>query len=59
MGVSLCAAMPGFYQQPSEILDLVDMMVMKILDQMQLPVDLVGRWKAKPEETHQAKLYEL
>lgn len=39
-------AMPGFYHQPSEIRDLVDMMVMKILDQMGIRVDLVERWKS-------------
>ena len=44
MGTSVVPAMPGFYQQPANLDELVDMMVMKILDQMGLHVDLVPRW---------------
>ncbi|MCI5066037.1 UbiX family flavin prenyltransferase [bacterium] len=39
-------AMPGFYQNPETIDDLVDMMVMKILDQMGIHRELVPRWGA-------------
>lgn len=44
-GVRIVPAMPGFYHRPASIAELVDMMVMKILDQMDLRVDLVERWK--------------
>lgn len=45
LGVSVVPAMPGFYHQPASVQDLVDMMVMKILDQMQISNRLVPRWK--------------
>ncbi|MBX7143866.1 MAG: UbiX family flavin prenyltransferase [Oligoflexia bacterium] len=44
-GAALVPAMPGFYHQPASIDELVDMMVMKILDQMGIPNSLVKRWK--------------
>lgn len=44
-GAHLVPAMPGFYHQPASINDLVDMMVMKILDQMGIQNTLVKRWK--------------
>ena len=44
MGVAVVPAMPGFYHEPKSIDDLVDMMVMKIMDQMGLENDLVKRW---------------
>lgn len=47
MGVSMVPAMPGFYHQPKSIDDLVDMMVMKVIDQMGYRIDLVERWKQK------------
>ncbi len=46
MGVAIVPAMPGFYHQPASINDLVDMMVMKILDQMGIPNNLANRWGA-------------
>lgn len=47
MGVAIVPAMPGFYHQPRSIEDLVDMLVMKITDQMGLQLDLVPRWKSQ------------
>lgn len=44
-GARIVPAMPGFYHRPREIIDLVDMLVMKILDQMGIRADLVQRWK--------------
>ena len=44
MQTRIVPAMPGFYQRPECIQDLVDMMVMKILDQMGLHRELVPRW---------------
>ena len=45
IGAVILPAMPGFYHQPVAISDLVDMLVMKILDQMGLSSNLVTRWK--------------
>jgi 4-hydroxy-3-polyprenylbenzoate decarboxylase len=44
LGVAIVPAMPGFYHRPASIDDLVEMMVMRILDQMGLQIDLVKRW---------------
>ncbi len=49
LGVRIVPAMPGFYHAPQSIDDLVDMMVMKITDQMGLTLDLVPRWKSRPD----------
>lgn len=53
LGVCILPAMPGFYHRPAGIKDLVDMLVMKILDQMGIHRDLVQRWKSSgPEQEH-------
>jgi 4-hydroxy-3-polyprenylbenzoate decarboxylase len=44
LGVSIVPAMPGFYHQPASIADLVDMMVMKVMDQMGIHRETVPRW---------------
>ncbi len=44
LGVRMLAAMPGFYQMPKSIADLVDSLVMKIADQMGLNCELLPRW---------------
>lgn len=46
-GVRIVPAMPGFYHRPASLDEVVDMMVMKILDQMGVRTDLVERWKEK------------
>jgi 4-hydroxy-3-polyprenylbenzoate decarboxylase len=54
LGAAIVPAMPGFYQRPATIGDLVDLMVMRILDQMGYQVDLAARWGCRPsaaEET--------
>lgn len=42
-GIVLPAA-PGFYHQPRSIEDLVDFVVMRICDHLDVPVNLVTRW---------------
>jgi len=42
-GIVMPAA-PGFYHQPRSIEDLVDFVVMRICDQLEVPVELVKRW---------------
>lgn len=45
-GARIVPAMPGFYHRPAAIEELVDMMVMKIMDQMGLhDPSLAARWK--------------
>ncbi len=48
MGVIIVAPMPAFYHNPKSIMDLVDFIIAKILDQFNIPHTLIERWK-KPE----------
>ena len=44
-GAIILPAMPGFYHQPSTIEEIVDHLVGKILDQLNIKHDLFKRWK--------------
>ncbi|MFT6791560.1 MAG: 4-hydroxy-3-polyprenylbenzoate decarboxylase [Cellvibrionaceae bacterium] len=44
MGAIILPASPGFYHQPKTIDDLMDFIVARILDQLNLPQKMVSRW---------------
>lgn len=44
-GVVIAPAMPGFYHRPESIAELIDMVVMRLLDQMGFTVSISLRWK--------------
>jgi 4-hydroxy-3-polyprenylbenzoate decarboxylase len=45
-GARIVPAMPGFYHRPASLEALIDMMVMKVLDQMGIhDAGLAERWK--------------
>ncbi len=44
-GATILPAMPGFYHKPKKIADLVDFIVGKILDQINIEHSLFKRWK--------------
>lgn len=44
-GATILPAMPGFYHKPKKIEDLVDFIVGKILDQLNIEHSLFERWK--------------
>lgn len=44
LGVSVLPPNPGFYHNPADINDLVDFVVARILDQLDVPHDLSKRW---------------
>jgi 4-hydroxy-3-polyprenylbenzoate decarboxylase len=48
LGVTIIPPMTAFYHNPASILDLVDFIIAKILDQFTIPHTLIERWK-KPE----------
>ena len=47
MGAVMMPASPGFYHNPQSVDDLVDFMVARILDHLDLPQTLVPRWAEK------------
>lgn len=44
LGVTVMPASPGFYHRPQQVSDLVDFVVARILDHLQLPQELAPRW---------------
>jgi len=46
MGATIMPACPGFYHQPKSISDLVDFVVARILDHLEIEQRLIPRWGA-------------
>ena len=44
MGAVIMPASPGFYHNPTSVDDLVDFIVARLLDHLDLPQTLVPRW---------------
>lgn len=44
MGAVIMPASPGFYHQPQSVADLVDFIVARLLDHLDLPQNLMPRW---------------
>ena len=44
MGVLVLPAMPGFYHRPATPGDLIDFIVQRVCDHLQVPVNLAPRW---------------
>ena len=44
LGVAVLPASPGFYHQPKTIDDLVDFVVARIMDHLQIEHELIPRW---------------
>lgn len=44
LGATIMPASPGFYQQPRTLDDIVDFVVARILDQLDMPHALLPRW---------------
>ena len=44
LGVSILPANPGFYNRPTQVEELVDFIVSRVLDQLEVPNDLLKRW---------------
>jgi 4-hydroxy-3-polyprenylbenzoate decarboxylase len=43
-GAVVLPAAPGFYHRPESVSDLVDFVVQRVLDHLDVEVSLVGRW---------------
>lgn len=50
-GAIVLPAMPGFYHQPESIQDLVDFVVSRICDQLEIDNTLIRRWGTKNPST--------
>ncbi|HRD65921.1 MAG TPA: flavin prenyltransferase UbiX [Candidatus Competibacter sp.] len=48
-GAVILPANPGFYYRPTQIAELVDFIVARILDQLDIPHALLPRWGQEPE----------
>lgn len=48
MGAIIAPPVPGFYNQPETIMDLVDHCVDRVLDLLDLPEDTTRRWDGPP-----------
>ena len=44
-GVVVVPAAPGFYHRPTRIEELIDFVVQRLIDQMDLPIDIAQRWQ--------------
>lgn len=44
MGATIMPASPGFYHQPEQVSDLVDFVVARLLDHLEVPQTLLARW---------------
>ncbi len=53
LGVTIMPACPGFYNQPQSVNDLVDFMVARVLDHLDVEHRLIPRWGGETE-THLA-----
>jgi 4-hydroxy-3-polyprenylbenzoate decarboxylase len=47
MGVTVLPPMVAFYNQPKSVDDVVDHIVMRVLDQFDIPNDLAPRWRGE------------
>ena len=47
MGAVILPPMPAFYNHPKSLDDMINHIVMRILDQFDMPADLVERWDGK------------
>ncbi len=49
IGATILPACPGFYHQPEQVTDLVDFVVARILDHLEIEHHLSARWGDRPE----------
>jgi flavin prenyltransferase len=49
-GAIILPANPGFYHRPQSVAELVDFVVARVLDQLNVPNDLMQRWGAAPPD---------
>jgi 4-hydroxy-3-polyprenylbenzoate decarboxylase len=48
-GAIVVPAAPGFYHRPARVADLVDFIVQRVLDQLDLDIEIAARWTGDSE----------
>jgi 4-hydroxy-3-polyprenylbenzoate decarboxylase len=48
-GAVVIPAAPGFYHRPARVADLVDFVVQRVLDHLELDIDIAPRWAGEAE----------
>ncbi len=54
-GATVLPAAPGFYHRPTKVDELVDFVVQRVLDHLEIPVDLAPRWSGKVAEAERTR----
>ncbi len=54
-GGLICPACPGYYMQPQRVADLVDFVVGRVLDLLEIPHDLNTRWAPQDPPANDAR----
>jgi 4-hydroxy-3-polyprenylbenzoate decarboxylase len=47
VGAVVLPAAPGFYHKPQAVRDLVDFIVQRVLDHLEIDISLVERWEGR------------
>ena len=50
LGATIMPASPGFYQNPRSLDDIIDFVVARILDQLDIPHTLLAKWGSKGQD---------
>lgn len=50
-GAVVVPAAPGFYHRPASVAELVDFIVQRVLDQLELDIEIARRWDGDDEST--------
>jgi flavin prenyltransferase len=48
-GAVVVPAAPGFYHRPTKVAELIDFIVQRVLDQLEIEVEIARRWGGKPK----------
>jgi 4-hydroxy-3-polyprenylbenzoate decarboxylase len=54
-GATVMPAAPGFYHRPARIEDLVDFIVQRVLDHLDVEASIAPRWEGRTHKTHRTR----
>jgi 4-hydroxy-3-polyprenylbenzoate decarboxylase len=50
-GAVVVPAAPGFYHRPTQVSELVDFIVQRVLDQLEVNIEIARRWGGKAKNS--------